>query len=125
MGLAFVDRSGALSPAEQLRDVEDLARNGRSVIVAPEGTRSADGTLGPFKRGAFRIAMATGLPIIPIVVRNGEVLGSSESKLMRAGHVEVAVLPPEATTAWKSDEISDRVEEVRDQFVRTLADWPA
>ena len=125
MDLAFVDRSGTLSPAEQLKDIEALARGGLSVIVAPEGTRSADGTLGPFKRGAFRIAMATGLPIIPVVLRNAEILGPTDSKVMGSGEVAVAVLAPVDTTTWEADAIGDHIEEVRTSFQRTLDAWPA
>jgi putative phosphoserine phosphatase/1-acylglycerol-3-phosphate O-acyltransferase len=125
MELAFVDRSGTLSPAEQLEDVEALARGGLSVIVAPEGTRSTDGSLGPFKRGAFHIARATGLPVIPVVVRNAEVLGAPDSKVMGSGHVEVAVLPPIDTSSWSVETIGDHAARVRDAFQQTLAAWPA
>ena len=66
--------------------MEVLVRKGLSVIIAPEGTRSADGELGPFKKGAFRIAMATGLPIVPIVVRNAEMIGDRGCTRDAAGH---------------------------------------
>ncbi|MDQ6783739.1 MAG: 1-acyl-sn-glycerol-3-phosphate acyltransferase [Actinomycetota bacterium] len=124
MDLCFIDRSGKLSAAEQLREVEDLARKGLSVLVAPEGTRSADGSLGPFKKGAFRIALATGLPIVPIVIRNAEVLGDSSSKMMGSGHIQVVVLPPVSPDDWSRADLPKRIEEVRSSFVDTLADWP-
>jgi putative phosphoserine phosphatase/1-acylglycerol-3-phosphate O-acyltransferase len=125
LDLAFVDRSGAVSPAEQLRDIENLARKGLSIIVAPEGTRSEDGNLGPFKKGAFRIAMATGLPVVPIVVRNAEVLGAHDSKFMGSGCVEVAVLPPIPVTDWTLESLEHHIGEVRARFVDTLRRWPA
>ncbi|MDQ2726987.1 MAG: 1-acyl-sn-glycerol-3-phosphate acyltransferase [Actinomycetota bacterium] len=124
MDICFVDRSGKAPASQQLRPIEDLARKGLSVLVAPEGTRSEDGSLGPFKKGAFRVAMATGLPIVPIVIRNAEVLGSSSSKMMGSGHVEVAVLPPAATDDWTHEDLPEHIDAVRTSFLDTLADWP-
>ena len=63
-----------------------------------------DGKLGPFKKGAFRMAMATGLPIIPIVIRNAEVIGDRDATIMRPGTVDVAVLHRSRSTVgrWAS-----------------------
>jgi putative phosphoserine phosphatase/1-acylglycerol-3-phosphate O-acyltransferase len=124
LDIAFVDRSGRLSAAEQLKSVEALGRKGLSIIVSPEGTRSKTGDLGPFKKGAFRIAMATGLPIIPVVFRNSEVLGSSSSKVMGSGHVEVRVMPPVHTDDWTLEDLDKRIDEVRNSYVDTMAHWP-
>lgn len=124
MDLCFVDRSGQLSAAEQLKPVQALAAKGLSVVVSPEGTRSPTGELGQFKKGAFRIAMATGLPVIPIVIRNSEVLGDQHSKLMGSGRVETAVLAPIKVDDWKVDELDGLVAGVREQYVDALEDWP-
>jgi putative phosphoserine phosphatase/1-acylglycerol-3-phosphate O-acyltransferase len=125
MDICFVDRSGKAPASEQLRPVEELARKGLSVLVAPEGTRSEDGSLGTFKKGGFRVAMATGLPIVPIVIRNAEVLGDSSSKMMGSGRVEVAVLPPVPVDDWTHQELPKRIDEIRTAYLDTLADWPA
>jgi putative phosphoserine phosphatase/1-acylglycerol-3-phosphate O-acyltransferase len=124
LDIAFVDRSGKVSAAEQLKGVEQLGRKGLSIIVSPEGTRSKTGELGPFKKGAFRIAMTTGLPIIPVVFRNAEVLGDANSKVMGSGHVEARVLPPVYTDDWTLEDLDKRIEEVRDSYLDTLANWP-
>lgn len=125
MDICFIDRSGKLSAAEQLRPIEDLARKGLSIIMAPEGTRSKDGELGSFKKGAFRISMGTGLPIVPIVIRNSEVLGGASSKMMGSGRVYVKVLPAVTTEDWDLKHLSKRVDEVRSSYVDTLKSWPA
>jgi len=63
MDAAFIDRADTSSAVAALAPIEEAARKGLSIVVAPEGTRldtqSAEG-IGPFKKGAFRIAMATG-----------------------------------------------------------------
>jgi putative phosphoserine phosphatase/1-acylglycerol-3-phosphate O-acyltransferase len=69
--------------------------------------------------------MATGLPIIPIVVRNAEVLGDRDATVMRSGTVDVAVLPPIPVDDWTIDELDARIGEVRDRFAETLRRWPA
>jgi putative phosphoserine phosphatase/1-acylglycerol-3-phosphate O-acyltransferase len=124
MDVAFVDRSNSASAVAQLKPLEDLARKGLSLVVAPEGTRSPTGQLLPFKKGAFRMAMATGLPIIPIVVRNAEVLGDHDSTTLRPGTVDVAVLPPISVKEWTLDDLEKRIEEVHRLYEGTLADWP-
>jgi putative phosphoserine phosphatase/1-acylglycerol-3-phosphate O-acyltransferase len=95
------------------------------MLVAPEGTRVAGLALGPFKKGAFRMAMAAGVPIVPVVIRNADDSGSRNTGTMRPGTVDVAVLPPIQVEDWTLRDLDRRIEEVRQQFVRTLAHWPA
>jgi putative phosphoserine phosphatase/1-acylglycerol-3-phosphate O-acyltransferase len=125
MDVAFVDRSSTADAVAALKPVEDLARKGLSVLVAPEGTRVDDGQIAPFKKGAFRIAMETGLPIVPIIIRNADSLGSRGALAMRPGTIDVAVLEPVSVKDWTLDELTERIEEVRQLFIDTLADWPA
>jgi putative phosphoserine phosphatase/1-acylglycerol-3-phosphate O-acyltransferase len=78
----------------------------------------------PFKKGAFRIAMAAGIPIVPIVIRNAEDIGSRDAFFMRPGRVDVTVLPPISVADWTLDDLEERIDAVRDLFVATLNDWP-
>ena len=68
---------------------------GKSLAVAPEGTRSGTGRLGPFKKGAFRLAMAGGVPVVPIVFRNANDVWPLGTQFMRPGTVDVVVHPPD------------------------------
>jgi putative phosphoserine phosphatase/1-acylglycerol-3-phosphate O-acyltransferase len=122
--MVYIDRSDTARAVETLRQVNELAQQGLSVLVAPEGTRSRTGELGPFKKGAFRIAMDTGLPIVPIVIRNADVLGPRNATFMRPGKVDVVVLPPIDVSGWTLPELEERIAEVRQRFVDTLDDWP-
>ena len=85
---------------------------------------SATGQLGRFKKGPFRMAMTAGVPIVPIVIRNADLVTSREAGLIRPGTIEVTVLPPVATSDWKVKDLDDRIAEVRQQYVDTLANWP-
>jgi putative phosphoserine phosphatase/1-acylglycerol-3-phosphate O-acyltransferase len=95
-----------------------------SILIAPEGTRLDTTEVGPFKKGPFRIAMSAGIPIVPIVIRNAEVIAARDSSTFNAGTVDVVVYPPIPVDDWTHDNLSDRIAEVRQLYLDTLEDWP-
>jgi len=130
MDAAFIDRADSAAAVAALAGVEEAARKGLSIVIAPEGTRmdtEAVGPLevGPFKKGAFRIAMATGLPIVPIVIRNSDSVAGRNTYRLVPGTVDIAVLPPIDVSDWTPEELPKRIEQVRTRYLETLADWPA
>ncbi|MGK2865067.1 MAG: HAD-IB family hydrolase [Mycobacterium sp.] len=125
MDAAFIDRDDTQSAVEGLRKVEELARKGLSIMIAPEGTRLDTTEVGPFKKGPFRIAMAAGIPIVPIVIRNAEVIAARDSSTFNAGKVDVAVFPPIPVDDWTHDNLVERIAEVRQLYLDTLLDWPS
>ncbi|HWF35416.1 MAG TPA: HAD-IB family hydrolase [Solirubrobacteraceae bacterium] len=123
--IAYIDRANSAQARAALEPAVEKLRSGVSIAIAPEGTRSATRRLGRFKKGAFHLAMQAGVPIVPIVIRNaGDVMWRG-SVLIRPGTVDVAVLPPVSTDEWTAGELGARVDEVRDQFLETLEDWPS
>jgi len=120
----FIDRDNPTAAVESLHQVEERARQGLSIMIAPEGTRLDTTSVGPFKKGPFRMAMAVGIPIVPIVIRNAEIIAARNSTTMNPGTVDVAVFPPIPVTDWTLETLADRIAEVRQLFVDTLADWP-
>jgi putative phosphoserine phosphatase / 1-acylglycerol-3-phosphate O-acyltransferase len=120
----FIDRDNPTAAVETLHQVEERARQGLSIMIAPEGTRVDTTSVGPFKKGPFRMAMAVGIPIVPIVIRNAEIIAARNSTTMNPGTVDVAVFPPISVRDWTVDTLADRIAEVRQLFVDTLADWP-
>lgn len=105
-GQVFVDRSNPARASEALAAVAArCAAQPRTVILAPEGTRSRDGTLGRFKLGAFRLAVATGAPIVPVVVRGAGALMPPGRWWCERGTVTVEVKPPVATEGWTLDTV--------------------
>ena len=65
-GHIFIDRRNAKAAMESLKEVEKQLTNGVCTVIFPEGTRTATGEMGRFKRGAFQIAIDLGLPVIPL-----------------------------------------------------------
>ena len=122
--MAFVDRGDSAQARRALEPVVQRLREGYSIAIAPEGTRSPTSRLGRFKKGAFHMAMQGGVPIVPIVIRNtGELLWRG-STFIRQGTIDVVVHPPISVADWSVEELDDRIGEVHELFVRTLADWP-
>ncbi|MEY8015397.1 HAD-IB family hydrolase [Mycobacterium servetii] len=124
MDAAFIDRDDPSAAVESLHQIEELARKGLSVVIAPEGTRMDTTEVGPFKKGAFRIAMAVGIPIVPIVIRNAEIVAARNSTTINPGTVDVAVFPPIPVDDWTVETLPERIAEVRRLYLDTLADWP-
>ena len=124
MDAAFIDRDDPKKAVEGLKKVEELARKGLSILIAPEGTRLDTTEVGPFKKGPFRIAMSAGIPIVPIVIRNAEVIAARDSSTFNPGTVDVVVFPPIPVDDWTHDNLTERIAEVRQLYLDTLKDWP-
>ena len=122
---AFIDREDPQSAVESLHKIEELARRGLSVLIAPEGTRVDSAQVGPFKKGPFRIAMSAGIPIVPIVIRNAEHVAARDASTLHPGTVDIAVFPPIPTADWTIRTLPRRIAAIRKLYVDTLADWPA
>jgi putative phosphoserine phosphatase/1-acylglycerol-3-phosphate O-acyltransferase len=120
----FIDRDDPKAALETMHEVEELVTKGLSIMIAPEGTRLDTRTVGPFKKGPFRLAMAAGVPLVPIVVRNAEVIASRDSSTMNPGEVDVVVYPPLSVEDWTLDDLPERIEEVRQLYLDTLKNWP-
>ena len=67
-GCIFIDRSSRASSIESIRKAESKLNNGMSVVIFPEGTRTPDGNMAKFKRGAFLISEELSLPILPVTI---------------------------------------------------------
>jgi putative phosphoserine phosphatase/1-acylglycerol-3-phosphate O-acyltransferase len=121
--IVYVDRSNSKQARAALEPAVEKLKDGTSIAMAPEGTRSPTPTLGRFKKGAFHLAMQAEVPIIPIVIRNaGDVMWRG-SFVIRPGTIDVEVLEPIDTKGWKVSELDERVAGVRELFVRTVEEW--
>ena len=115
LGHIFIDRSNHAAAIATLEAARTKIVDGTSVIFFPEGTRSRDGQILRFKRGAFRMALDLGLPILPLtIVGTRDVLPAGTSDLM-PGSARLIIHQPisvEGATAAECQELSDRVRAV-------------
>ena len=119
-GTVFIDREHGGDPRVALKPTVDALRSGRSVVIAPEGTRSRDGTLGPFKLGAFHMARQAGVPVVPIVIHNAQDALPYKGVVVRPAEVEVTVLPPQATDKWKLADVEPQALRIREMYLDVL-----
>ena len=103
-----------------MKNAAEVLKNGTSVAIAPEGTRSGSKKLGTFKKGAFHLAMKAGVPIVPIVIKNAYMAMPKGSNMFSPTHIEVVVLDPVDTSEWKPKHLDGYIEEVRNLFVKEL-----
>ncbi len=120
-GVVMIDRANSASAIEAMTPlVEAIREEGKSVALAPEGTRSVSPRLGAFKKGAFHLAMQAGVPIVPIVIRNAGDVAPKGEFLFRPATVDVEVLEPVDTAAWTAATLDQHVAEVRNLFLQSL-----
>jgi putative phosphoserine phosphatase/1-acylglycerol-3-phosphate O-acyltransferase len=119
-GVVFVDRADSKRAIEALKPAVDALKEGRSLVIAPEGTRSLTPRLGRFKKGAFHMAMQAGVPIVPVVFRNVLDAFPKDARIVRPATIEAIVLPPVDTTDWTVEEIDERIAEIREGYLEVL-----
>jgi 1-acyl-sn-glycerol-3-phosphate acyltransferase len=89
MGFIPVDRENRRSAIKSFEEAAERIRRGRSVLVFPEETRTTDGSLLPFQRGGFLIALKAGLPIVPVGLEGARRCLPKHSYLLRPGRITV------------------------------------
>src|SRR5204863_6140744 len=112
-GTVFIDRSNRQKAIEALRPAIAALRDGTSLAIAPEGTRSVTPRVGPFKKGAFHIAMEARVPVVPIVFRNALDALTKHALVIRLATDELVVHPPVPTDGWTEETLDRHITVVR------------
>jgi 1-acyl-sn-glycerol-3-phosphate acyltransferase len=99
-----VDREHRSSAIQSIRRAAEVMRHGVNMTLFPEGTRSPDGRMLPFKKGTFHLAMETGFPIVPITVLGTYEMMPRGNMLVRPGTVTIVFHPPVDTKRFTSRE---------------------
>ena len=111
-GFISIDRKNRSRARESFRSAVSRLQEGSSTLVFPEGTRSLDGSLGPFERGGFLLALKSGLPIVPVGVIGGLAIRQRESYVIRPGRISLRYGGPlrvEDFGVRGKDELMERV----------------
>lgn len=116
-----VRRSDAGSRAQALEDCRDRLGKGVSVMIMPEGTRSTDGQVQRFHDGAFRLAVETGCPILPIAVAGTRDALAKGSWVIGRADAVARVLPPVETATLSLDDVPALRERVRAMIAEARA----
>ncbi len=111
-----VERSRPTQAMKSLDKVADRIRTGRSVVLFPEGHRSRDGKIGPFKSGSFYLAIQAGVPIVPVTLNGTRAVLKPDTYHVRPGRTEIIIHPPVPTAGLTLDDVAALAGRVRAQI---------
>lgn len=117
MGMVFVDRSKRAQAIDSLKKAGALIRAGAHVIAFPEGTRSRDGRILPFKKGIFMLALEAGVPIVPMAIDGAIKVLPSDGFRVRPGEIRVALGAPIETAGLTADDRDVLIKRVHDAVI--------
>jgi 1-acyl-sn-glycerol-3-phosphate acyltransferase len=120
-GYIAIDRTDRPAAIASLRRAAAAVRGGVSVVIFPEGTRSPDGELKPFKKGGFVMAIEAGVPILPVALRGTYDIMPKHRLLIRPAEVTLAIGAPIATSGYDPSGKAALMDEVRGALQRLLA----
>ncbi len=114
VGMGFVnvmaiDRTNRESAIRTTEAAAKRIQSGVSFAVFVEGTRAKPGELLPFKKGAFYMAREAGVPVVPVAIKNSDVLMGKGTGEARSGTLEMVLLPPVETAGVDTDEDMNRL----------------
>lgn len=122
MGMIEVNRqSGATAHAEVNEAAKAISANRYSIMVYPEGTRSRERTMLPFKKGAFSVAIDRGMPILPVTIYGTDTAWKTGG-LIKGGHVIASIGKPIQTDGLTRQDIDDLKHQTQEIILSTYAD---
>jgi 1-acyl-sn-glycerol-3-phosphate acyltransferase len=116
-----IDRSEMRKALKSIERAAGKIRGGVSVVIFPEGTRSRDGFIQPFKRGGFTLALKSGVPIIPITINGSRDVMPRDSMRVRPGEIRVTIDRSVETSPYSLKERNVLMEKIRGILERNLA----
>uniref|UniRef100_A0A669PFU3 1-acyl-sn-glycerol-3-phosphate acyltransferase n=1 Tax=Phasianus colchicus TaxID=9054 RepID=A0A669PFU3_PHACC len=110
-GIIFIDPTGdaSISMSSPLLQFH--------VLIFPEGTRNHSGSMLPFKRGAFQLAVRAQIPIVPVVISSYNSFYSQNEKRFTSGTSTIQILPAVETVGLSPDDVPKLTEQVRDSMM--------
>jgi 1-acyl-sn-glycerol-3-phosphate acyltransferase len=123
LGHIFIDRSNHQAAVASIQSARDQIRDGTSVIFFAEGTRSRDGRLRPFKKGAFRMALDLGLPILPVTIVGTRDILPPHSRDLMPGRAQLIIHPAVPVDGIGDSDVVDLMEQVRSIVAEPLSSF--
>src|SRR5258708_34744069 len=119
VNVVAIDRSTRERAVESIRIATERLRSGISFGVCAEGTRDRPGEMLRFKKGAFHMAVEAGVPIVPIALKNSDLLMGKGTGEAWPGTIEMVMMPP-VETSWVSsdDDLENLVDQVQGAIMK-------
>ncbi len=119
-GHIFINRSNPMATKHSLDKAEAQLKNGISLVVFPEGTRTKTGEMGVFKRGAFRVATDLSLPIVPVTIRGSFDRLHRNSLHIIPGTIELIIHQPIDAAPFLPDHTAELIQKTWDEIHSAL-----
>ena len=120
LGCIYVDRANHNAAIQSIQDAKKKLSRKASVLFFAEGTRSRDGKVMPFKKGAFIFAHDTDLPILPVTIKNSFNILPSDTLDLTPGTIEIIVHPPIYILDHHMDHLDKAIESIRQTISNAL-----
>lgn len=117
-GYISIDRENPRKALQSMKDAAEKISSGDRIAIFPEGTRSKDGELLPFKKGLFHICVRTGVPIVPIYMKGTSNVLSSDSLSIKPGNVYVKIGKGVVTKNIPTNKANDLMKDIRERFLQ-------
>jgi 1-acyl-sn-glycerol-3-phosphate acyltransferase len=121
----FIDRQNATAARRSIDEAAARIRKGCSVVIFPEGTRSRDGKLLPFKKGGFHLAVDSGAQIVPVAIKGSHEIMPRGALLTRPGVVEFEIGAPIVTEGLGPEDREKLRAQVRARVAEMLGQDPS
>jgi 1-acyl-sn-glycerol-3-phosphate acyltransferase len=125
MGMVFIERASARRSARRLHAAAGIVRRGASLCAFPEGTRSRDGRVGPFKGGSFQLAIGAGVPVVPVAIQGSGTVLPAAGFHVRPGAIVVRIGAPLPTQGLALHDRNALARQARAAVVALLAEGAA
>ena len=113
-----IDRSSTQNAVASMQRAAAYLRDGICAFIFPEGTRSRDGSLQPFKKGGFKLAIQAGVPIIPVTIIGSRQVLPRDSIIFRPGLINMYIDEPISTAGLTDDDIEALMQTVRERMAQ-------
>lgn len=104
MKCVFMDRKDIRQSVEAINTGAEFLKKGYSMVIFPEGTRSKTGGMGEFKAGSFKLALKSGVPIVPVAIKGSFDIMGKGSLLIKPALVEIEILKPVEVSKLSKEE---------------------
>jgi 1-acyl-sn-glycerol-3-phosphate acyltransferase len=121
IGCIAIDRGDRESAFGSLRRAADVLARGIPMMIFPEGTRSPDGSLLPFKKGGFMLAIGSGVPIVPVAIRGTRAVMPKGRWIISGGAVAMTIGSPMVTAGMTPEHRDGLMQQVREALMQLSA----
>jgi 1-acyl-sn-glycerol-3-phosphate acyltransferase len=119
-GYISIDRVGTRETVEAMNKAAERIRDGMSVVIFPEGSRSPDGKIQDFKKGGFTLAIKSKVPVVPLALTGSREIMPKQRLTAASGEIKIRVSRPIETLRYSMKDRKDLMEKVKETILKNF-----